>query len=382
MASSPELNIANPTLLFIPDISGFTNFVSNTEITHSQHIIQELLEVIIDANEIQLEVSEIEGDAVLFYRSGARPTAAELLAQVQRMYTKFHGHLARYSTQRICNCGACISANSLTLKFVLHYGDIAIKQIKNFRKLFGKDLIVAHRLMKNEVPYNEYVLFTHDLLNICSAWVEMKEVAWSDPQEGSESYDFGSINYCYLSLEELKKHIPPPSIKNYMAENANQKYYTFERLITAPLEVVFSVLTDLPFRAQWIPFLKDINQLNSKITQNGSAHNCVLTGAESDPYFINHNFDIKKDVITFVETEPKYKLNIFYTLRRIGKGLTRLERVHYSKNGIFKKLMYFLRTGKKNANWVNGALDNLKEYCEDLVQNGKTHQSEIVLPQD
>ncbi|MDX1410162.1 MAG: DUF2652 domain-containing protein, partial [Saprospiraceae bacterium] len=59
---------AEPTLLFIPDISGFSKFVKHNEIRHSQHIVEELLEAIIDANEIGLEISEIEGDAILFYR--------------------------------------------------------------------------------------------------------------------------------------------------------------------------------------------------------------------------------------------------------------------------------------------------------------------------
>ena len=74
-------------LLFIPDISGFTDFVNNTEITHSRHIIEELLEILIDTNEIGLSVSEIEGDAILFYRFGEAPKVSEVLAQVQRMYT-------------------------------------------------------------------------------------------------------------------------------------------------------------------------------------------------------------------------------------------------------------------------------------------------------
>ena len=53
----------NKGLLFIPDISGFTQFVNETEIDHSRLIIQELLEILINANEIGLEISEIEGDA-------------------------------------------------------------------------------------------------------------------------------------------------------------------------------------------------------------------------------------------------------------------------------------------------------------------------------
>ena len=36
----------NKGLLFIPDISGFTRFVSETEIEHSRLIIQELLEAL------------------------------------------------------------------------------------------------------------------------------------------------------------------------------------------------------------------------------------------------------------------------------------------------------------------------------------------------
>ncbi|MFC2085655.1 hypothetical protein ACFLRO_00420 [Bacteroidota bacterium] len=36
--------ITQPGLLFVPDISGFTQFVKATEISHSRHIIQELLE--------------------------------------------------------------------------------------------------------------------------------------------------------------------------------------------------------------------------------------------------------------------------------------------------------------------------------------------------
>ena len=55
------------SLLFIPDITGFTEFVNNTEIEHGQHIISELLEKIIDSNELSMEISEVEGDAVLFY---------------------------------------------------------------------------------------------------------------------------------------------------------------------------------------------------------------------------------------------------------------------------------------------------------------------------
>ena len=79
-------------LFFIPDIGGFTKFVNETEISHSQHVISELLELLVDSNEIGLEVSEFEGDAVLFYCT-TPPTLDKLLAQAKKMFLNFHLHL-------------------------------------------------------------------------------------------------------------------------------------------------------------------------------------------------------------------------------------------------------------------------------------------------
>lgn len=50
--------------LFIPDITGFTRFISDRDFEHGQHIMAELLEVLIEANDLNLTVNEVEGDAV------------------------------------------------------------------------------------------------------------------------------------------------------------------------------------------------------------------------------------------------------------------------------------------------------------------------------
>jgi len=83
----------NKGLLFIPDISGFTRFVTETEIDHSRLIIQELLELLINANHIGLEISEIEGDAILFYKFGDPPDLKVLYKQVEEMFCNFHSSL-------------------------------------------------------------------------------------------------------------------------------------------------------------------------------------------------------------------------------------------------------------------------------------------------
>jgi hypothetical protein len=129
-------------LLFIPDISGFTDFVNETEVDHSRYIIQELLETLINSNNLQLQVSEIEGDAILFYRFGQLPTMKELYAQVQMMFENFHRALKYNSARRICQCNACKKADSLTLKVITHTGEFSNYTVKEFNKLIGKDVIL------------------------------------------------------------------------------------------------------------------------------------------------------------------------------------------------------------------------------------------------
>src|SRR6266581_6724260 len=154
----------NRGLLFIPDISGFTRFVNEMEIDHSRHIIQELLEILINANQIGLEVSEIEGDAILFYKFGESPGLKELYNQVEKMFCEFHRHLIAYDHRRFCQCKACSSAISLTLKVISHYGEFTSYHVKNFNTLIGKDIIVAHQLLKNDIEQHEYWLVTNNLL--------------------------------------------------------------------------------------------------------------------------------------------------------------------------------------------------------------------------
>ena len=138
----------NPTLLFIPDISGFTDFVYTTEINHSSHIIAELLEIIINSDKFGMNVSEIEGDAVLFFKEDA-PSITDLIEQCRQTFINFHSYLRRYDTERICRCGACETAAQLSLKFIIHQGDVEKISIKDHQKIHWLDVILDNRLIKN-----------------------------------------------------------------------------------------------------------------------------------------------------------------------------------------------------------------------------------------
>ena len=154
----------NRGLLFIPDISGFTRFVTEMEIDHSRHIIQEFLEILINANQIGLEISEIEGDAILFYKYGEPPDLKTVYDQVEKMFCEFHRHISVYEYPPFLSMQSLCAAIDLTLKVITHYGEFTGYNVKTFNKLIGKDVIVAHQLLKNEIEQHEYWLVTNDLL--------------------------------------------------------------------------------------------------------------------------------------------------------------------------------------------------------------------------
>src|SRR5690606_5042433 len=80
-------------MIFIPDISGFTKFVHDFDIKQGKEIISELLSTILDTNILNLKVSEIEGDAILFYKYGTLPTLKELMNQYELMLIAFKKRL-------------------------------------------------------------------------------------------------------------------------------------------------------------------------------------------------------------------------------------------------------------------------------------------------
>ncbi len=193
----------NKGLIFIPDISGFTEFITNIELDHSRQIIQQLIELLIDENHIGLEVSEIEGDAVLFYKFGDSPDLSLIYEQVEKMFSSFHNHLEAYEKNRTCNCDACSSAINLTLKFITHYGEFTINKIKEFKTLIGKDVIIAHQLLKNAIDKNEYWLVTKNLSNDMLP-VGFRE--WMDWKESKKEVAGNDVPFVYTHLTPLRKN--------------------------------------------------------------------------------------------------------------------------------------------------------------------------------
>ncbi len=196
---------ASPTLICIPDISGFSEFMSETDFELSSKVIPTLLNNIIYSNEIGLKVSEIEGDAVLFYKSGEMPSLKNLIEQSAYFYTEFYKQLDVLREKHKEDKEAMAIPEILGLKIILHYGEeVALTKVGTRIKLFGEDLIVAHRLLKNDIEINEYLLLSKGLADYYRNENLEENFEWGTLKESSTAYNhLGEIGYNYIDLRPL-----------------------------------------------------------------------------------------------------------------------------------------------------------------------------------
>jgi carbon monoxide dehydrogenase subunit G len=305
--------------LLIPDISGFTEFVAGVELSHSRHIIAELLEIIIDANRLGFEISEIEGDAVLFYRLGPPPSLQTLKEQAETFYLKFHQYLRQIKRDTLCKCGACQNVGKLTLKIIAHYGEMSLTKIKNRVKLIGKDVIAAHRLLKNHVPSSEYLLVSQALLKATG------ENFPAPMHEYREQYShLGELIIYVHALSPLRSQIPAPPEPHYCIQFPNP--IVVSKQIQAPLESVHALLFDFEKMPLWNPGLVKVEYDATAPARVGFSHTCFFDGSTS-VVTIDRAVEKKNEVI--VANRMKIAASILqssaiYHLKREANG-TRLD---------------------------------------------------------
>jgi hypothetical protein len=151
--------------LVLADISGFTAFVTTTELEHGPPIIAELLEAVIDRLSPPLAVQEVEGDAVFaFALDDTLAPAASLLDVLDDAFAAFDARRRRLAADDSCACKACRSVGNLDLKVIAHHGAFLRQTVAGRPQLSGTNVILAHRLLKNGLARTGYLLLTEAAL--------------------------------------------------------------------------------------------------------------------------------------------------------------------------------------------------------------------------
>ena len=191
------------------DISGYTQFIKyrTTSLLHAEQIITELLDSVIEHAEYPLILNKLEGDAALLYSpiDDPEPTLVSIYQQVEGFIKTFRDKQKQLMQEGAggCACDACQKIGNLNIKAVMHCGPVILKQVRQFEELAGEPVILIHRLLKNNVPGDGYILFTEDVYKILRTLMLPKLTAYV------EHYDYMSPCKVYPLMPYLN---PLPKI--------------------------------------------------------------------------------------------------------------------------------------------------------------------------
>jgi hypothetical protein len=174
--------------LLIVDISGYSRFVKQADNTAGANVISSLLGSIIRNNILDFQVSEIEVDAILFYKYGSAQPVTAMLSQFEQMLAAFNDQIEQLKIN-------CPQAAMLSIKMVTHFGAIAEFMLGRFRKIYGQVVVEAHRLLKNHIHSHTYALVTHQYFQ---QELPYNIDQWEGKSQLCEVYDVGELCYTYF----------------------------------------------------------------------------------------------------------------------------------------------------------------------------------------
>jgi len=313
--------MADSATILIPDISGYTEFLTKTELVHSSHIINELLDAILAASS-EFELSEVEGDALLLYRKGPPIEADVLVRRCLSMFESFHKQIKIIERDSVCQCGACKTASKLSLKFVAHHGMIQEIKVRQFTKCSGLDMVVAHRLLKNGIASDEYILATSRCCDFSRLEQSASPLAW---ERSSDEYPaIGTIDYRYAPLAGVRRAIADPAPRISPVIELGDHSVAVE--INAPMLEVYQLVIDLEQRTRWLSAVESISRpaLTERI---GMRHVCIFHGLTVE--WVAVKSDVGEDEITYAEegriVEKDLPARASFLLKRLGEGRTSVQ---------------------------------------------------------
>jgi hypothetical protein len=257
--------------LLLADISGYTTFLTGTELEHSHAIVTELTKLIRAALSPPMQFVKLEGDAVFcFAPQEAFPNGELLVELVESCYFDFTNRVLNMTRSTTCTCDACRAIDGLDLKFVAHHGTFIVDRDDDGRlDLAGPDVILVHRLLKNTVIErggpNSYGFFTDPCLTGVSTKFRL-------PAHEESIESFGPVTGV---------------VQDLAAVAAQRREAQVVRLTDDDADVVFSFIVDAPPAVCWQYFvepgkrLRHVGAVETGIEFKPNSEGRVATGASS-----------------------------------------------------------------------------------------------------
>jgi Protein of unknown function (DUF2652)/Polyketide cyclase / dehydrase and lipid transport len=264
---------AQPTCFLIADISGYTGYLADVELDHAQDILADLIGAVVTALRPNFRLAKLEGDAAFTYATTDRIDGSMLLDTIERCYFGFRRRRRDVRQATSCPCNACTRIPDLDLKFVIHHGQAILQKVAGRQELLGSDVIVVHRLLKNDVveklDIDAYALFTQACIDVSDV-----DPAALGMRRHSETYDrIGDVpGWAY----DLGRRWQEEEARARVFVSPAESILTVSVPTSVPPQVAWEFLTRPGQRMTWQPWVTEVTIKGATGGRRGlgSANHC------------------------------------------------------------------------------------------------------------
>src|SRR3954449_12720159 len=263
-----------PACFLIADISGYTRYLTGVELDHAQDILADLMGAVVSALRPTFRLAKLEGDAVFTFALGETVDGSMLLDTIERCYFGFRRRRRDVRQSTSCECNACSRIPDLDLKFVVHHGETLIQKVAGRQELLGSDVIVVHRLLKNDVVERlgipAYPLFSQACLDASAL-----DPAALGMRPHSETYE--RIGEVRAWVHDLERRWQEEEERARVFVPPDQSILTLSIPTTVPPQVAWEFLTTPGQRMSWQPWVTEVTVKGADGGRRGlgSANHCM-----------------------------------------------------------------------------------------------------------
>jgi uncharacterized protein YndB with AHSA1/START domain len=232
----------------IADISGYTNFISGVELDHAQDIIADIMDTLLRALRPTFRLAKFEGDAAFVYAVADKVDGSLLQDAIESAYFAFRKRLRSIKQANSCECQACSAMQSLDVKFVVHHGEFIKQKMGGQEELAGRDVILVHRLLKNEVNKklggHAYALYSDACVRAMGIDSAAQGLA-----EHDEAIDVIGATKCWI--RDLEQAWTRENETTRIVVGRDDAFRVIERSFAAPPPAVWEFVTSPAHHTRW-----------------------------------------------------------------------------------------------------------------------------------
>jgi hypothetical protein len=249
------LATAQPTCFLIADISGYTGYLADVELEHAQDILADLVGAVVTALRPDFRLAKLEGDAAFMYMTAETIDGSMLLDTIERCYFGFRRRRRDVRQATSCECNACSRIPDLDLKFVVHHGSAILHKVAGQQELVGSDVIVVHRLLKNDVVerlgIDAYAVFSQRCIDASDL-----DPAALGMLEHSETYD--RIGEVKVRVHDLERRWQEEEARGRVFVAPEGSILVVSVPTNVPPQVAWDFVTRPGQRMSWQPWVTEV----------------------------------------------------------------------------------------------------------------------------